>query len=183
MIPLLKGLFVQFPFSVRGFHSDNGSEYINHRTAKLLEKLRVEFTKSRARRSNDNALVETKNGAVVRKWLGYQFLPAQATRAIDTFYSEWLNPYLNFHRPCAFASQRPDRRGKLRKVYAEWSTPWEKLLSLPDRQRGLCDDRSIDELQAQADAPSDTQFAEQLDARRSELQRVCKDLAIRWNSR
>ena len=59
----------------------------------------------------------------------------------------------------------------------------EKLLSLPDRQRGLRDDRSIDELLAQADAHSDTQFAEQLDARRSELQRVCKDLAIRWNSR
>ena len=85
MIPLLEGLFVQFPFSVRGFHSDNGSEYINHRTAKLLEKLRVEFTKSRARRSNDNALVETKNGAVVRKWLGYQFCPrrrrARSTRS------------------------------------------------------------------------------------------------------
>ncbi len=183
LIPLLEGLFVQFPFHVRGFHSDNGSEYINHQTAKLLEKLRVEFTKSRARRSNDNALVETKNGAVVRKWMGYQFLPSEATLAIDTFYREWLNPYLNFHRPCAFASERPDRHGKLRKVYAEWSTPWEKLLSLPAEERGLRDDRSIDKLQAQAEAHSDTQFAEQLDARRSELQRVCKDLAIRWGAR
>jgi transposase InsO family protein len=183
LIPLLEGLLAQFPFSVRGFHSDNGSEYINHQTAKLLEKLRIEFTKSRARRSNDNALVETKNGAVVRKWMGYQFLPSDATRNIDEFYREWLNPYLNFHRPCAFSSERQDRRGKLRKVYAEWSTPWEKLLSLPEDKRGLRGDRTIDALQAQVDAHSDTQFAEQLDARRNEVQRVCKDLAIRWRAR
>ena len=108
LIPLLEGLLEQFPFIVRGFHSDNGSEFVNHQTAKLLEKLRIEFTKSRARRSNDNALVETKNGAVVRKWMGYQFLPSEATQAIDTFYRQWLNPYLNFHRPCAFASERRD---------------------------------------------------------------------------
>ncbi len=62
--------------------------------------VRVEFTKSRARRSNDNALVETKNGAVVRKWLGYQFLPSEATQSVERFYREFLNPYLTFHRPC-----------------------------------------------------------------------------------
>ena len=140
----------------------------------------MEFTKSRARRSNDNALVETKNGAVVRKWLGYQFLPSQATQSIESFYRDWLNPYLNFHRPCAFATLAPDRRGKMRKVYREWRTPLEKLLSLPQQQRGLRDEVSIDGLEQQAKAESDTQFAERLQARRSELQRICKDLAIRW---
>jgi len=183
LIPLLEGLFKQFPFVIRGFHSDNGSEYINHQTAKLLEKLRVEFTKSRARRSNDNALVETKNGAVLRKWLGYQFLPSQATKSIERFYREWLNPYLNFHRPCAFATLEPDRRGKLRKVYRQWRTPWEKLLSLPEEQRGLRNDVSIDALDAGARAESDTQFAERLEIQRNELQRLCQDLAIRWSPR
>jgi transposase InsO family protein len=47
-----------FPFVIKGFHSDNGSEYINKRVAKLLEKLLIEFTKSRARHTNDNALAE-----------------------------------------------------------------------------------------------------------------------------
>ncbi len=180
LIPLLEGLFEQFPFVIRGFHSDNGSEYVNHPTAKMLEKLRVEFTKSRARRSNDNALVETKNGAVIRKWLGYQFLPSQAVKAIENFYRDWLNRYLNFHRPCAFATLEPDRRGKLRKVYRQWQTPLEKLLSLPDEQRGLRDGVSIDELEQQAKEESDTEFAELLQAQRDELQRRCKDLAIRW---
>ena len=47
------------------------STYINHRVAQLLNKLLIELTKSRARQSNDNAPVESKNGAIVRKHLGY----------------------------------------------------------------------------------------------------------------
>lgn len=52
-----------FPFVIRGFHSDNGSEYINGQVAQMLGKLLVEFTKSHSRHTNDNALVERKNGA------------------------------------------------------------------------------------------------------------------------
>ena len=119
----------------------------------------------------------------LRKWLGYQFLPSQATESIENFYREWLNRYLNFHRPCAFATLEPDRRGKLRKVYRQWQTPLEKLLSLPAEQRGLRDGVSIDRLEQQAKAESDTEFAELLQAQRTELQRTCKDLAIRWGPR
>src|ERR1022692_3520416 len=67
LIPVLEAMLRQFPFHIRGFHSDNGSEFINHTVAKLLEKLLVEQTKSRPRHSNDNGLAETKNGAVIRK--------------------------------------------------------------------------------------------------------------------
>ena len=67
LIPALQQLLDAFPFTVLGFHSDNGSEYINKQVAKLLEKLRIEFTKSRSRHSNDNALAESKNGSVIRK--------------------------------------------------------------------------------------------------------------------
>lgn len=65
LLPVLQDLMEQFPFRILGFHSDNGSEYINKTVAQLLEKLRVEQTKSRSRQSNDNALAESKNGAVV----------------------------------------------------------------------------------------------------------------------
>ncbi len=61
LLPVIKALLDNFPFTIRGFHADNGSEYINHRVARLLEKLRIEFTKSRPRHSNDNGLAETKN--------------------------------------------------------------------------------------------------------------------------
>lgn len=180
LAPLLEQLLEPFPFPVRGFHSDNGSEFINHTTARLLEKLRIEFTKSRARRSNDNALVETKNGAVVRKWMGYQFLPTAATAAVHEFYSQWLNPYLNFHRPCAFGSLRPDRRGKLRKVYRHWRTPYEALAALPHSQRLLRQGVTLAGLEAQAIQDSDTAFAERLQQRLRSLQRTCQDLALPW---
>ena len=65
----------------------NGSEYINHTVARLLNKLLVEQTKSRARKTNDNALVESKNGAVIRKHVGYDHIPCQWARAFNQFNS------------------------------------------------------------------------------------------------
>ena len=65
LIPLLEQLLEQFPFVIRGFHSDNGSEFINYTVAKLLDKLLIEQTKSRAHRTGDNGLVETNSW---RRW-------------------------------------------------------------------------------------------------------------------
>ena len=71
LIPVLEEMLVSLPFAVLGFHADNGSEYVNRTLAAMLNKLHVpDFTKSRARRSNDNALVEGKNASVVRKCPG-----------------------------------------------------------------------------------------------------------------
>ena len=104
LLPLLEGLLLSFPFPILGFHADNGSEYINHRVARLLDKLRAEFTKSRARRSNDNALVEGKNASVVRKWFGHDHIPQRFADDVNRFAQDTLSPFLNFHRPCLFAA-------------------------------------------------------------------------------
>ncbi len=74
--PVLAAMLRQFPFPILGFHSDNGSEFINQTVARLLNKLLIEQTKSRPRHSNDNGLVETKNGAVIRKHMGYGYIHA-----------------------------------------------------------------------------------------------------------
>jgi transposase InsO family protein len=111
LLPVLASLLAGFPFGILGFHADNGSEYINHQVAKMLDKLRVEFTKSRPRHSNDNGLAETKNGAVVRKHLGYAHIPQRFAAAVNAFCVEHLNPYLNFHRPCLFAEEITDKKG------------------------------------------------------------------------
>jgi hypothetical protein len=106
----------QIPFVIRGFHCDNGSEFINHQVAGLLEKLRVEFTKSRAYRTTDNALVEGKNGAIIHKHIGHGPIAAHHAEAFQKFFTAYLNPYLNFHRPCGFASIQIGSRGR-RKTY------------------------------------------------------------------
>ena len=69
-----------------------------------------EFTKSRARHTNDNALVESKNGSVVRKHLGYAHIPGRFAAQVNHFTQNVLSPYLNFHRPCFFPTEAVDAR-------------------------------------------------------------------------
>lgn len=104
--PILADITKQFPFRIINFHSDNCSEYINYVVAALLNKLQIRQTKSRARKHNDNALVESKNGSIVRKHFSYFHIPATKKNAdlLTKFCIKHLNPYLNFHRPCGFAT-------------------------------------------------------------------------------
>ena len=165
-------MLTAFPFEIHGLHADNGSEFINHQVARLLEKLRVEhFTKSRPRHSNDNALVESKNGTVVRKQLGWGHIPGRHAAALDKFNRELLSPYLNYHRPCYFPSEELDARGKLRKRYRrrDIRTPYEKLKSLPNAASYLKAGLDFASLDKQAYALSDNEAARQLNAARDEL--------------
>jgi transposase InsO family protein len=159
LIPLLETMLQQFPFVIRGFHSDNGSEFINHTVAKLLGKLLIEQTKSRAHHSGDNGLVETKNGAVIRKHLGFGHIGVQHTAAVDAFHRAHLNPYVNFHRPCAVPKVVTQPNGKRRRVYLRWATPFELFQEVPHSERLLRADVSLTELQQFAARQSDTEAA------------------------
>lgn len=168
LIPVLEQLLDTFPFTLFGFHSDNGSEYINKQVAKLLEKLRIEFTKSRSRHSNDNALAESKNGAVVRKYFGYAHIPQRWAPLINTFNQQYLNPYLNFHRPCFFPQIQVDGKGKQRKryPYKNMMTPYDKLKSLANAKDYLKPNMSFEILDNVAHQLSDNQAADQLQTAR-----------------
>ena len=169
LIPVLEAMIEQFPFSIRGFHSDNGSEYINRDVSRLLGKLLIEQTKSRSRHSNDNGLVEAKNGAVIRKHLGYGYIDAQHAEAITRFYSQHLNPYVNFHRPCAVPEQRHWGNGKIERIYRRWATPCELLQSVTDFEGYLRPGLSAADLQARAAAESDTEAALAMQQAKREL--------------
>ena len=128
--PVVEEALGAFPFVILGFHSDNGSEYINAVTAKLLNKLLIEQTKSRSGRTNDNALVEGNNGSVIRKHMGYWHIEQMHAPVINQFYREHFNTYLNFHRPCGFATVTVDAKGKRHKKYESYQTPYERLKAL-----------------------------------------------------
>ena len=117
LLPVLELVMAQFPFEIAGFHSGNGSEYINHKVAKMLDKLRIEQTKSRSRHSNDNALAESKNASVVRKHMGYSHIPQKYAKPINAFYESVFNSWLNLHRPCMFATEVVSDKGKILKRY------------------------------------------------------------------
>jgi len=128
--PLLEAALMLFPFMIVNFHSDNGSEFINWTVAKILNRLLAEQTKSRSGRTNDNALIESKNGSVIRKHMGYSHIDQAFAPLIDRFYLEHFNAYLNFHRPCAFATITIDDKGRRRKKYETYETPFERLKSI-----------------------------------------------------
>jgi hypothetical protein len=152
--PVLETMLVQFPFPVRGFHSDNGSEFINHNIAGLLNKLLIEQTKSRPRHSNDNGLAETKNGAIIRKHMGYDHIGAAHAERINEFCHLQLNPYLNYHRPCGVPELKTDGKGKIRRIYRWYATPFEILRQLPGQR--LREDLTMEHLEQTAGKQSDT---------------------------
>ena len=172
LLPILEQLIRRFPFLIRAFHADNGSEYINHRVAKLLNKLQVEeFTKSRARQTNDNALVESKNGSVVRKHLGYSHIPGRYASKVNDFTLNVLSPYLNFHRPCFFPEEVINDKGRITKRYRyqHMMTPYEKLKSLPTAAACLKPELSFQHLDDIALQQSDNEAARLLNQARQEL--------------
>jgi transposase InsO family protein len=169
LMPVLEGILTQFPFRILGFHSDNGSEFINQNVANLLNKLLAEQTKSRPRHSNDNGLVETKNGWVIRKHIGYGHIASAHAEAFDEFYREHFNPYLNFHRPCAVPETTVNSKGKQKRVYRWYATPWEILRQLPGLATFLRPELDANQLQCIAGARTDTQAAVEMQTAKRKL--------------
>jgi hypothetical protein len=171
LLPVLEELLHSFPFTVHGFHADNGSEYINQRVANLLNKLLIELTKSRPRHANDNALVESKNASVLRKHLGYTHIPQRFAEPLNTFLRKHLNPYLNFHRPCFFPTLEIDLKGKQKRRYhyRDMMTPYEKLKSLPNAAAFLKPGITFNLLDALAYQISDNEAAKQLNKAKHQL--------------
>jgi len=171
LMPALEEMLASFPFTILGFHSDNGSEYVNRRVAELLQKLFIEFTKSRSRHSNDNALAESKNGSIIRKIFGYSHIPQKWAPEINRFNRNHLNPYINYHRPCFFPETITDTKGKQRKIYPfkNMMTPYDRLKSLPDVEQYLKPEVTIETLDDYAMKMSDNEAADCLQEARQKL--------------
>jgi transposase InsO family protein len=176
LMPVLEAILHQFPFVILGLHADNGSEFINYTVAALLEKMLTEFTKSRANRSQDNALVEGKNGAIVRKHIGYGYIGGEHAERLQKFYTAHFNPYLNFHRPCGFATVSLDARGKRKREYKaeDYRTPYEKLQAMPEAAKHLKQNISLADLEQRAMQMSDTECARKMTTVKTKLLRDCK---------
>jgi len=167
--PVLEAILQQFPFRVRGFHTDNGSEFLNHTVEKLLNKLLIQQTKSRPRHSNDNGLVESKNGAVIRKHMGHAHIAAPHAACIQRFFQQHFNPYLNFHRPCGQPELITDAKGKQKRLYRHYQTPWETFQKVPQAAKYLKPGQTIEALERLANVESDTAAARGMQQAKSKL--------------
>jgi hypothetical protein len=173
LIPALEKALCSFPFNILNFHSDNGSEYINYQVADLLERLVVKQTKSRSRHSNDNGLAETKN-KIIRKWNGHSYIPKRFAPAINLWYESHFNTYLNFHRQCAYPTTYTDDKGKQKKKYETYLTPYEKLTTLENWTQYLAQGRTQKELDDISLALSDNECAKQMNEAKRQIWKTFK---------
>lgn len=167
--PILLLMIEQYPFIIHEFHADNGSEYINYTVCDLLNKLLIKLTKSRSRQSNDNALVESKNGSIIRKHMGYFYIHQKYAPTINDFYVQFFNPYLNYHRPCGFATTTIDDKGKQKKIYNIYQTPYEALKKIQDVKTYIKPEVTLRSLEAIANKYSDNEYATIMEQEKQKL--------------
>jgi len=171
MLPALKNILAAYPFKIRGFLADNGGDYINYSVAELLEKLPIEFTKSRPPHSNDNGLVESKNGSVVRKLYDYSHISQRYVESFAALNTGPLYRYLKFHRPCYFPSTITDKKGKQKKkyLYSDMMTPYEKSRSVPRASQYLKTGITFKKLDEFDQQMTDNEAVERLHSARDRL--------------
>jgi hypothetical protein len=140
--------------------------------ARLLSKLLIAFTTSGARQTNDHALGEGKNGAVVRQRFDHGTFPnIDWAPLMKAFNQEHLTPYLDFHRPCFFPEVRTDPKDKEHTVSHDETmmTPDEKLNALPKAEHHLKHGIRFEILEATAHRLSDNHAASLLQMARQHL--------------
>ncbi len=166
---VLENALTLFPFRIRGFHSDNGGEFINGRVAGMLGRQVVAQTKSRSCRTNDNALVEGKNGSIIRKHMGYWHIAGRHAGKVNGFYMGVFNRYLNYHRPCGFATVSVDAKGKRSQKYETYLTPYEALKRIPNACAYLKGGVTFEQLDRLAAAESDNACARRMQEEKRRL--------------
>ncbi len=124
-------LRVDLPFPLHGLHSDSGGEFLNAHLVRYCRGERLQFTRSRAGKKNDNAWVEQKNWSVVRRLVGYgrYDTPAQVAQLNAVYAVGCL--YINFFKPVMKLISKQRIGSKVKRVYDEPKTPYQRLMDCP----------------------------------------------------
>ena len=101
--------------------------------------------------------------------MGYTHIAAPQAAAIEAFYQKYFNPYLNFHRPCGVPELVVNAKGKEKRVYRWYATPWEILRQLPGVAGHLKTDVTVQDLERQARVQSDNSAAIEMQAAKQKL--------------
>ena len=134
------------PFPLRGFDTDNGGEFMNETVAAYCHAHGIPCTRSRPYHKNDQAWVEQKNGAVVRRLVGYRRLEGLAAAAALSRLYAASRLFVNFFQPSFKLASKIRLGAKVRKTYHAPETPYAKLLAcaavtdeMKDRLRAVAD--------------------------------------------
>jgi hypothetical protein len=103
--------------------------------------------------------VETKNGHVIRKNMGWEHINQDLANVVNHYYQNYFNPYLNYHRPCGYPTITTNDKGKTIKVYDHYEVPYEVLKSITGADKFLKPKTSFEKLDKIAYAHSDNDWA------------------------
>jgi hypothetical protein len=128
VVETLERIRVGLPFTLQALDVDNGSEFVNDKLIQYCLSHGIELTRSRPYRKNDQAWIEQKNGAIVRRLLGYRrFQGLAAARAITRLYGA-SRLFVNFFQPSFKLAGKQRDGAKVTKRYHPPQTPCERLL-------------------------------------------------------
>lgn len=127
----LEQMIEALPFQLKGLDSDNGSEFINHHLRRFCRKRKIQLTRSRPYKKDDNAHIEQKNWTHVRKLLGWdRYDSPEALEAINDLYTNELRLMENLFQPSVKLLRKTRVGSKLQRIYAAPQTPLDRLVSL-----------------------------------------------------
>jgi hypothetical protein len=119
----------RLPLPLLGLDTDNGSEFLNYQLFEYCLGEEIAFTRSRAYRKNDQCHVEQKNGAIVRRYIGYdRYEGVEPCRILNALY-ERLRLYVNFFQPSLKLVKKVRDGARVRKSYDEAKTPYQRILA------------------------------------------------------
>ena len=122
----------RLPMPLLGIDSDNGPEFINNHLKRYCDQEKLTFTRSRPYKKNDQAHVEGKNWTVVRRYVGYARYEGDLARLeLNDLYKD-VRLYVNFFQPVMKLIEKTRVDGRVKKVYDQAQTPYQRVLASPD---------------------------------------------------
>ena len=117
------------PVPLLSLHTDNGGEFLNHVLVPWCREQGITITRGRPHRKNDQAYVEQKNGAVLRRFIGYHRYSSRAALEALTAVHARLRPYVNFFHPVRKLLSKARHGARVLKRYDRAQTPYQRLLA------------------------------------------------------
>jgi hypothetical protein len=133
-VAAISSVRTRFPFPLTAIDSDNGAEFLNYHLQRYCQSQDITFTRSRPYQKNDNAHIEQKNNAAIRKMVGYRrYDNSSQLDLLNRLYSEPLRLYLNFCQPTRKRKTKEvdTATGKKRQTYFEARTPYQRVMESP----------------------------------------------------
>ncbi len=153
------------PFALRGIDSDNGSEFINDHLYRYCQAERIQFTRGRPYKKDDNAHIEQKNWTHVRRLLGYvRYDSPEAREAINGLYRQELRRFQNLFLPSVKLAKKERVGSRLRRRYQAPQTPLQRL-----EASGKADEVQMAELRRQQQKLDPFELSARIEAKRKRI--------------